>query len=625
MPWDAFFTLPWEAVLTLVVAAGLLLALAFQVAAVDLLALSALAVLVVVSDFAGTEILPEGQPRLATPGEAISGFANQGLITIGLLFAMVTGLEMTGGTTLATSWLLRGSRHLRDAQFRLLGPVAIVSAFLNNTPVVAGMIPVTGDLARRIGVSSSRLLLPLSYATILGGTATLMGTSTNLVVSTMYAKRFDSIAELYPDVAPLGFFTPAVVGIPATIIGVLYMILASERLIPARKPAVSVSDDPRKYTVEVQVESGGPLVGTTIEKAGLRSLPGLYIAEIQREDGVITAAKPNERLRGGDVLILVGALESVVDLRKIRGLSAPDDQARKLQIPAWRRTLVEAVVSPRCYLLGKTIRSGQFRSHYNAAVVAVARGDRRFEGKLGDVRLEAGDVLLLEASPSFLHRCRGSRDFLLVSRVESGNVRRLELGPLSIGIFAVVIASAAAGFVSPMTAAMVGACAMIGFRCCTTREARRSIDWSVLIVIGATIGIGKSMETSGAAESIANGMMTLAGESPIMIMLMIYIATMLCTELITNVAAATLMFPIAIGTSMALRASGHDISPTAMVVVVMIAASASFLTPFGYQTNTMVYTVGGYRPIDYLRFGGPLSLIVLAVTLVMLGWFRVLG
>lgn len=617
--------LPWEAILTLSVAAGLLLALAFQIAAVDLLAMAALAILVLASDLTGTEVLAAGGPRLPTPMEAISGFANQGLITIGLLFAMVTGLEMTGGTQLATSWLLGRSKHLRDAQLRLLGPVALISAFINNTPVVAGMIPVTNDLARRIGVSSSRLLLPLSYATILGGMATLMGTSTNLVVSTMYAECFDSIAGNNPDVIPLGFFTPAVVGVPATIIGILYMIFATERLIPARRPAVSVSDDPRQYTVEVQVEQGGPLVGKSIEKAGLRSLPGLYIAEIQREDGVIAAAKPTERLRGGDVLILVGALDSVVDLRKIRGLSSPDDQARKLQIPAWRRTLVEAVVSPRCSLLGKTIRSGQFRSHFNAAVVAVARGDRRLEGKLGDVRLETGDVLLLEASPSFLHQCRGSRDFLLVSRVEPGNVRRLERGPLAIVIFAIVIAAAAFGIVSPMTAAMVGACVMISMRCCTMTEARRSIDWSVLIVIGATIGIGKSMETSGAAESVAAGMMAIAGDSPMMVMLMIYLATTLCTELITNVAAATLMFPIAIGTSMALRAGGQDVSPTAMVVVVMVAASASFLTPFGYQTNTMVYTVGGYRPADYLRFGGPLSLIVLSVTLFVLGFLRVLG
>ena len=616
--------MPWEAYFVLAIAGGLLVALALQIAAVDLLALAALAVLVAASDLSGVSAGDVG-PRLPTPIEAVSGFANEGLITIALLFAMVTGLEMTGGTQLATGWLLGGSKGLRDAQLRLLAPVAIVSAFLNNTPVVAGMIPVTGDLARRIGVSTSRLLLPLSYATILGGTATLMGTSTNLVVSSMFEKRFDAISASFPDLMPLGFFTPAVVGVPAAILGVAYMLIASGRLIPARRPAVSVSDDPRQYTVEVQVEPDGPLVGRTIEKAGLRSLPGLYIAEIQREDGTIAAAKPREQLRASDVLILVGALDSVVDLRKIRGLTAPDDQARKLEIPAWRRTLVEAVVSPRCSLLNKTIRGGQFRSHFNAAVVAMARGDRRIEGKLGDVRLEAGDVLLLEASPSFLHRCRTSRDFLLVSRVESGGVRRLERGPLAIVIFALVIAAAAFGLVSPMTAAMVGTCAMIALRCCTTTEARRSIDWSVLIVIGSTIGIGKAMETSGAAESIAAGMMTLGGDSPMMVMVMIYLATALCTELITNVAAATLMFPIAVGTSLALHDAGHSVSPTAMVVVVMIAASASFLTPFGYQTNTMVYTVGGYRPIDYVRFGGPLSLIVLAVTLVSLGWLRLLG
>ncbi len=582
-------------------ACTLLVGLAVRVAATDLLALFCLGILVLVQNITGSEALP-------TPEQAVAGFGNQGLITIALLFAVVAGLECTGGTELATGWFLNQAKNVTAAQTRLFVPVAVLSGFLNNTPVVVALMPVVNDLAKRISASTSRLLLPLSYAAILGGMCTLIGTSTNLIIADLNTQAIagGSISE------PLHFFSPAAVGLPATIIGLIYMMIASRWLLPERRPAVSVSDDPRQYTVEMQVDPTGPLVGRSIEDAGLRHLPGLYIAEIQREDGVIAAAKPNERLRPDDVLILVGALESVVDLRKIRGLTIPDDQARKLEVPAWRRTLVEAVVSTRCGLLGKTIREGQFRSHYNAAVVAVARGDKRLTGKLGDVRLEVGDVLLLEASPSFLHRRRESPDFFLVSAVEQGTVRRPEKAWISITILLAMILTATTTGVSILTAALLAAVAMVAFRCCTTGEARRSVDWSVLIVIGAAIGIGMAMQQSQAAQGIANGLLSLAGENPFFALAAVYLATMLCTELITNNAAAVLMFPIALETAM-----GLDCNPTSFVIAVMIAASASFLTPFGYQTNLMVYGVGGYRFFDYVRFGLPLSVIVFMVTMLV--------
>ncbi len=594
----------WESWLTLAVAGMLLVSLALRVAATDLLAVTCLGILVFAQNITGSPLLPN-------PAEAVAGFGNEGLITIALLFAVVAGLEFTGGTELVTSRLLNRAKSLRTAQVRLLLPVAGISGFLNNTPVVAALLPVVDDLGKRISQSTSRLFLPMSYAAILGGMCTIMGTSTNLIVQKMYDTQFD---------VQLSFFSPAWVGLPAAIIGLIYIILATPKLLVPRKPAVSASDDPQQYTVEMQVDPDGPLVGVTIEKAGLRNLPGLYIAEIQREDDTITAAKPNERLHAGDALILVGALDSVVDLRKIRGLSTPDDQARKLQIPAWRRTLVEAVVSSRCSLLGKTIREGRFRSHYNAAVVAVARGGKRLAGKIGDVRLESGDVLLLEASPSFQHRQRELRDFYLVSAVEKGTVRRHERAWVSLAILIVMVLSAALNILTILTAALLAAIAMIGLRCCTTVEARRSVDWSILIVIGAAIGIGTAMDRSGSAKAIANGLLSLANENRMLTLAAIYLATMLCTELITNTAAAILMFKIAIQAAAALPdANGNiGVSETPFVIAVMIAASASFLTPFGYQTNLMVYGVGGYRVSDYVKFGLPLSLIVFAVSMLVI-------
>lgn len=587
----------WEAWLTLAIAGGMLAGLALRLAAKELIGLGCLGVLITVQEISGSVLLP-------SPRSAIAGFGSDAVITIGLLFAAITGLELTGGTHLATGWLLGRSRSLRDAQARTLIPVATVSGFINNTPVVAALLPVIDDLSKRIGASSSRLFLPMSYAAILGGMCTVMGTSTNLIVRTMYSETGHE----------LSFFSPAVVGVPATVLGLIYIFAASSKLIPERKPAVSASDDPQQYTVEMLVEPNGPLVGKTIEEAGLRHLKGLYIAEIQRVDGTIAAAKPLEKLRPDDALILVGALDTVVDLRKIRGLAAPDDQARKLQVPAWRRTLVEAVVSPRCSLLGKTIRQGRFRSHFGAAVVAIARGDRKLTGKIGDVRLDVGDMLLLEASPSFMHRQRESRDFYLISAVEQNSVRRHERGWISIAIMVAMVILAAANILSLLTSALLAAVAMIVMRCCTTTEARRNVDWSLLILIGAAIGIGSAIEKSGAAAGIAGGLLSLAGNNPYLALAAIYLATMFCTELITNNAAAIIMFPIAMSTANTLKLADG----TPFVIAVMIAASASFLTPYGYQTNLMVMGIGGYRSSDYLRFGLPLSLIVMAVAMVMI-------
>ena len=603
----------WEPYFAVAVVGLLLAALVSRVAAADYLAAAALALVAIVADLSGSALLPSA-------AELVTAFGNSGLVTLAVLYVVVTGLEMTGATQWATGWWLSRSTTLTGAQIRLLGPVAALSAFLNNTPVVAALIPVVGDLARRIGIAPSRLLLPMSYATILGGTATLIGTSTNLIVADQYALW--SAANPAAAATPLTFFSPAIVAVPATILGLAYIIVASRFLIPDRRAAVSAGDDPRQYTVELEVDPAGPLVGRTIADAGLRSLPGLYVAEIQRandrdnasDDRRIDPAKPAAVLGGGDTLILVGNLDSVVDLKKIRGLITPDDQSRKLAVPSWRRTLVEAVVSPRCSLLGKTIREGRFRSHYNAAVVAVARGDRRLRGKLGDVRLESGDVLLLEASPSFLHRRRDTRDFFMVSRVGGGEVRRHERAPIAIAILVGMIFVAATQITPLLPAAMVAAIAMVTLRCCTMTEARRGIDWSLLILVGSMIGIGTALEKTGAAKTIADGMIALGGGNAVMTLIAVYLATLLCTELITNTAAALLMFPIAIEASTRLPA-GQSIPPAAMTIAVMVAASASFLTPFGYQTNTMVFTVGGYRPLDYLRFGAPLSILVMTVTI----------
>ncbi|MEL7264985.1 MAG: SLC13 family permease, partial [Planctomycetota bacterium] len=348
----------WEAWLTLSIVAAFLIGHYARVASTMMLALLALWSIVAVQQLWQTPLLP-------TPTLAVAGFGNESLVAIGLLFVVVAGLEMTGGTQLATGWLLKHAKGLTDAQVRVLVPVAIVSGFLNNTPVVAALLPVVNDLGKRIRVSPSRLLLPLSYAAIVGGMCTLMGTSTNLIVNTKYqefiarenakiaAAKNDGQANAVGDgvtsvdaskktrliggLRPLGFFAPAIIGVPATIAALIYIMIATRYLLPARRAAVSRGDDMRQYTVEMRVKPGGPMVGQTIESAGLRSLPGLFLADIERDGALLGAVGPTETLRGDDLLILVGDLESVVDLQKFRGLLIADDEGSKLNAPAWKR------------------------------------------------------------------------------------------------------------------------------------------------------------------------------------------------------------------------------------------------------------------------------------------------
>lgn len=589
--------LSWEAWFSLSIALFLLLGLALRIASTDLLAMGSLALLAVVSNLSGSPLLPN-------VAELVAGFGNPALVTVGLLFAVVAGLELTGGTDLATSWLLRRPRNLLDAQIRLLAPVATLSAFLNNTPIVAAMLPVVADLGKRTGLPNSRFFLPLSYTAILGGMCTTIGTSTNLLINSEIVEQGGE---------PLSFFGPGWVGLPATLLGLAYMFLASRYLLPDRRPAVSPHDDPRQYTVEMTVVPGGPLVGQTIEDAGLRHLPGLYLAEIQRNGDSLPAVAPTERLMAGDLLLFVGMLDSVVDLQKTRGLSTGTDQARKLNVPAWSRKMVEAVVSSRCPLVGKSIRAGRFRTHYGAAVIAVARGNQRVAGKIGDVVLEPGDVLLLEASPQFMQHRRESRDFFLVSAIDNAPVRRPERVWISLAILLAMVLLAATGTLDILAAALAAALAMILFRCCTMVEARRSVDWSILLVIGAALGIGGALDRSGAAAAVAHGLLNVAGANPLLALAAVYLATMLCTEMITNNAAALLMFPIGWEAAVSLGAN-----PIAFSVAVMIAASAGFSTPFGYQTNLMVFGPGGYRFSDFLRFGVPLNLLVFLVAMVVI-------
>jgi len=594
----------WEAWMTVGLVVLLVVALARNMGPPDLLTLGALTILVVTGEVSRWKILPDWlrSELLPTAGQAVSGFGASGLITVGVLFVVVTGLSQTGGTELLTQRLLGRPDSIRKAQLQLLPAISVLSAFLNNTPIVAMFMPVIDDVCKKNNLSPSRLYLPLVYATTLGGMCTLIGTSTNLLVNEQITKA---------GLEPFHFFELAWVGVPMTILGLIYMLTCSRFLLPDRRPVLSVNDDPRQYTVEMTVDPEGPLVGQTIEKAGLRHLPGLFLAEIDRNGDVIPAVSSQERLQGRDRLVFVGIIESVVDLKKIRGLLTPDNQARKVDAPQTQRCLIEAVVSDRCPLVGKSIRDGQFRSVYNAAVLAIARSGLRINARLGDVVLQAGDTLLLESHTGFARQQRNSPDFFLVSNVENSTPVRHGKARIALGIMAGMVLLPGLGILDILPAAMAAAVLMIVTRCCTGAEARRSIDLSLLLMVGAMIGIGEAMRTTGAALHIADQLIGLAGSERAVIAVLCLTA-MVITELVTNNAAAMLMFPIAQASAERL-----GVDPKTMIVTVMLGASAGFVTPFGYQTNLMVYGPGGYRFSDYVRFGLPLSLIFLALCVVL--------
>lgn len=538
------------------------------------------------------------------PKQALAGFSNEGMITVAAMYVIAAGLRDTGAIDLIVHRLLGRPRGLADAQLRVMGPNVVISAFINNTPQVAAFLPAVLAWARRNGLAPSKLLIPLSYATILGGTCALIGASTNLVVNGLWT------ADGHEG---LGMFEIAWVGIPNAIVGIAYLLAVGRRLLPDRQPGDSVFANPREYTVEMLVDADGPLVGKTVMEAGLRHLGTLFLIEIEREGRIIPAVGSSERLLADDHLVFAGDVNAIVELQRIRGLRAPLNGDAAISKQAPERKLVEVVISTRCPLINQTLRDSRFHTYYGAAVVAVARDGRRVPGGLGDVELKPADTLLLEARPAWVERNRHSPDFLLVSDVADSEVPRFDRALRAWSILAAVIVTATFGWFSMITAALLGAAASLALGCVSFAAARKSLDTQVLLVIACSFALGNALEVSGAAQAIANLMLALPGDNPWLILGVAYGMTMLLTEMITANATAVLMYPICMAAARTL-----NVDPLPFVVTVMMAASASFSTPVGYQTNLMVFGPGGYRFTDFLKVGIPLQLLLWGVAVAII-------
>jgi di/tricarboxylate transporter len=526
------------------------------------------------------------------------------MITVGILYIVVAGLQETGGLNWIGNGVLGRPKNISRGLLRMMLPVTGLSAFLNNTPVVAMFIPAVNSWCRKMKFSPSHFLIPLSYASIFGGLCTLIGTSTNLVLNGLYQERFG--------IDGLPFFEVSKIGIPCAVVGFLFVFVFAQKLLPERKSASTVFDNPREYTLELMVTRCGAFEGLTIEQAGLRNLSNCFLAEIIRDGGVKSAVSPSEVLQGGDHLIFVGMIDSVKVLRDCNGLQAVAEMKFDSEVLQHDRCLVEAVVSSTCPLIGKSIRKGNFRQVYNAVVIAVARNGERVREKIGDIVLRAGDTLLIESHAGFIPRQRDSRDFLLISQVEDSQPIRYGKAPLSVAIIVLMVILAGTSLLSMTRAAALAAVLMVATGCCSLGGARKSVEWQVLLVIGAALGLAAAMYKTGLAQAIAGALVALAPGHPWISLGLIYLATVIFTLLVTNNAAAALIFPIAMETAAAL-----NVSHMPFLMCIMMAASASFITPMGYQTNMMVYGPGGYRFGDNARLGVPLTLLLGFITVLL--------
>jgi di/tricarboxylate transporter len=545
------------------------------------------------------------------PKDAVAGFANEGMLTVAAMFVVVAGLRETGALEFIGHQVLGRVSGERAVMARLAGVVLPLSAFLNNTPIVAMFVPVVIDWCRRNQVSPSRLLIPLSYLAILGGTCTLIGTSTNVVINGLMIQQ---------GMPGMHLFEIGKIGLPYALIGLAYLLLLGRWLLPDRKELMEqLGESRREYLAEMLVQPGCRLIGKSVAAAGLRQLPGLFLIEIDRNGDTIGPVSPDEILEADDRLVFTGIVQSIIELEKIPGLvpvADPDYEVspRKQR----RRRLCEAVISENSPLVGKTIREAEFRATYGAAVVAVHRGGHRVEKKIGDITLRAGDTLLLQVPASFLRAYRHDPSFYLISDVQDWRPIRWDRMWIATLVFIGLIGVMTLSRVPIVTAATLAAVLMVGLGCISSGDARRSIEWQVLLTIAASFGVGSALQNSGAATAIASVLVqSTAAWGPIVALAIIYLIGSALTELITNNAAAVLLFPFCLET-----ARQYEVSPQPFLMALILSASASFMTPIGYQTNMMVYGPGGYRFADFLRIGTPLNLLlgVVAVVLIPVLW-----
>ncbi len=586
---DGLIGLDWNAWFTLALIVGMVVVLVRDLARPDFVLLACVGLLLLAG--------------ILTPEQAFAGFSNSAVLAVGALFIVARGLERTGALGFLDGFLLSKSDRPGVYLPRLMLPTSILSAFLNNTPIVAMFMPRVQQWSERMGISPSKVLMPLSFAAILGGMTTLIGTSTNIVVSGLMEAA---------GMQPMGMFEIAWIGVPAAVIVAAYLALVGHRLLPDRGSAKATFEDGLKECLfEIRIDDDPAIVDKTVEEAGLRALGDAFLVHIRRGRRFIPV-RPQLSLQAGDILSFSGKAEMIDKLLERPGMVRALESAAAAEgagLP-----IFEAVVADSSPLVGRTLRQVGFRETYGGVVLAIQRKNQQLAGSLGRIRIDAGDLLLIEAESNFARKWNSSRDdfYLVAPRINGRTASRTRRAPVAAAILAAMIAAVAFGIMPIVTAAFVAALGMIATRCLTFADAKESVDFPVLLIIAAALGVGKAVEITGLAQAGADLLVGSTGFlGPIGLLAAVYVSTNVLTELITHKAAAVLMFPVAVAAALEL---GYD--PRPFVFIVAIGAAASFVTPIGYQTNLMVLAAGSYRYRDFVRCGLPVAVLVLAIAVV---------
>jgi di/tricarboxylate transporter len=548
---------------------------------------------------------------LLKPEQALSGFTNPATATIAAMFVLSAGLVRTG----MLQWV---ARHIDvvagRGEWRLILVLclvaAVLSAFLVNTAVVAIFIPVAVMLANDRKISPSKVLIPLSFASQFGGVCTIIGTSTNMLVNGIAISK---------DIRAFGFFELAPLGLVMVAVGTLYLLFIGRRLLPKRKGIIEQVDKnlSADYHAELMVLGDSQMAGKTWEKCKIGKETGLKLTNLIREGSAVS--RPAKTVvRPGDLLLVNGNIEKIMGAGSKFCLDIVKSSRSKIEKPATTaHEIVEAVLPPNSNLLGKTLQGSDFFRRYNATVIALQRRGKSIKERLGDIELEGGDTLLIQAHRDDITRLMNSDNTIITSKRTELHLRR-EKAFIALGVMGITVALAVFNVFPIMVAAIIGALAMIVTRCITIQEAYDAIDWKIIFLLGGIIPLGIALEQNGVIMWLADNVLSpFSSFGPVMLLSALYLVTAVLTESMSNNAAAAILAPVAI-----VLAQSLNVDPRPFLIAITFAASTSFATPIGYQTNTMVYMPGGYRFIDYVKVGVPLNIIfwILATLLIPVIW-----
>jgi di/tricarboxylate transporter len=544
--------------------------------------------------------------RIVTPGEILQGLSNQQIIIIFLLVLVTAGIRLIFGSD-AFAKLFNPRLSPKAFLLRMMLTVSSLSSMLNNTPIVAFMIPYVKDWAQKTGNPASKFLIPLSFATILGGMITVIGTSTNLVLNGLI---------LQYDLPLLGFGDFFYLGVTVTIIGGLYIYFIGYRLLPSNPNEIeALRENLKEYIIETEIGRGSGLIGKTVKEAGLRNLQDVFLVEILRDDRVISPVSPDEVLEEKDALFFSGNTQSIYQLIKDdNGLSVPEDQDSE---PEEHFNFVEAVIPANSELIGVRIKDSDFRKKFNASIIAIHRNGKRLPGKVGEMNLAGGDFLLLLAGDNRQNGTSHEKDLFFLSvpkKVKSERNRNLQI----IGILSVLMLICGVVGVLPLfDTCLIILAALVFAGVLSLTEIRRELDLSLLLILVCSLAIGAALEKSGTADLIADILVTSVQVfGPVAVVASLFLVTTFLTAMITNAAAVSIVFPIAMSV-----AEQMDLSYTPFFVAIAFAASGDFMTPIGYQTNLMVYGPGGYTFRDFFKVGAPLTVIYIILSIGFISYF----